>query len=320
MSTPPDSGVRARMSTPLHDGPLAALDARLSRRERAAISILLEMRFLSTAQLERWVFDGATPLARARASRRSVAKLVELGLIRHLERRIGGVRAGSAGHINVLTALGLRLAAAHGWITPEQAHRTREPGTQFVQHHLAVAEAHLRVLEARARGELELLARQAEPAAWREFTAPDGGQVTLKPDACFTIGPGTRSTHWFVEVDRATVGGSTLERKLSVYVDFSRSADFSRRGQARAARGAGVKVLWLVPDRRRLDQLQQAFGRTPAAARPLFRAAIFDQLVAVLANAKAPAHSQRQPAHQPARMPGREPVASGDPVASREAV
>jgi hypothetical protein len=308
------------MSSPLHDSPLAALDARLSRRERAAISILLEMRFLSTAQLERWLFDGATPLARARASRRSVAKLVELGLVRHLERRIGGVRAGSAGHINVLTALGLRLAAAHGWITPEQAHRTREPGTQFVQHHLAVAEAHLRVLEARARGELELLARQAEPAAWREFTAPDGGQVTLKPDACFTIGPETRSTHWFVEVDRATVGGSTLERKLSVYVDFSRSADFSRSGQARAARGAGVKVLWLVPDRRRLDQLQQTFGRTPAAARPLFRAAIFDQLVAVLANAKAPAHSQRQPAHQPARMPGREPVASGDPVASREAV
>lgn len=311
------------MSTPPHDSPLAALDARLSRRERAAISILLEMRFLSTAQLERWVFDGATPLARARASRRGVAKLVELGLVRHLERRIGGVRAGSAGHINVLTALGLRLAAAHGWITPEQAHRTREPGTQFVRHHLAVAEAHLCVLEARARGELELLARQAEPAAWREFTAPGGGQVTLKPDACFTIGPGARSTHWLVEVDRATVGGSTLERKLSVYVDFSRSADFSRSGQALAARGATTKVLWLVPDRRRLDQLQQAFGRTPAAARPLFRAAIFDELIAVLASAKAPAHGQRQPGRMPerdsARMPAREPLASSE-VASREAV
>jgi hypothetical protein len=311
------------MSTPLHDSPLAALDSRLSRRERAAISILLEMRFLSTAQLERWVFDGATPLARARASRRGVAKLVELGLVRHLERRIGGVRAGSAGHINVLTALGLRLAAEHGWITPEQARRTREPGTQFVQHHLAIAEAHLRVLEARARGELELLARQAEPAAWREFTAPDGGQVTLKPDACFTIGPGARSTHWLVEVDRATVGGSTLERKLSVYVDFSRSSE------AIIARGATAKVLWLVPDRRRLDQLQQAFGRIPAAARPLFRAAIFDELVAVLANARAPAHGQRQPAHQPARdslaarparIPERDSVASGDQVASREAV
>jgi len=321
MSTPPDSGVRARMSTPLHDSPLAALDSRLSRRERAAISILLEMRFLSTAQLERWVFDGATPLARARASRRGVAKLVELGLVRHLERRIGGVRAGSAGHINVLTALGLRLAAEHGWITPEQARRTREPGTQFVQHHLAIAEAHLRVLEARARGELELLARQAEPAAWREFTAPDGGQVTLKPDACFTIGPESRPTTWLLEVDRATVGGSTLERKLSVYVDFSRSADFSRSGQAVIARGATTKVLWLVPDRRRLDQLQQAFGRTPAAARPLFRAAIFDELIAVLANAKAPAHGQRQPARMPERdsVAGGE-VASSDPAVRREAV
>jgi hypothetical protein len=311
------------MSTPLHDSPLATLDARLSRRERAAISLLLEMRFLSTAQLERWVFGGATPLARARASRRSVAKLVELGLVRHLERRIGGVRAGSAGHINVLTALGLRLAAAHGWITPEQARRTREPGTQFVQHHLAVAEAHLRVLEARARGELDLLARQAEPAAWREFTAPGGGQVTLKPDACFTIGPESRATDWLLEVDRATVGGSTLERKLSIYVDFSRS------GQMSGARGPTTKVLWLVPDRRRLEQLQQAFGRTPAAARPLFRAAIFDDLVAVLANARAPTHSQRQPARMPARdsmaarpaqIRERDSLASGGPVASREAV
>jgi hypothetical protein len=178
------------------------------------------------------------------------------------------------------------------------------------------------VLEAGARGELELLARQAEPAAWREFTAPGGGQVTLKPDACFTIGPKSRPTTWLLEVDRATVGGSTLERKLSVYVDFFRS------GQALADRGVTAKVLWLVPDRRRLDQLQQAFGRTPAAARPLFRAAIFDELVAVLANAKAPAHGQRQPGRMPARdslaarpahIRAREPVASGE-VASREAV
>ena len=292
---------------------LEALDARCSQRERAAISILLEMRFLSTAQLERWVFEGATPLARARASRRSVAKLVELGLVRHLERRIGGVRAGSAGHINLLSPLGLRLAAAHGWITPEQARRTREPGTQFVRHHLAVAEAHLRVLEAGARGALEVLARQAEPAAWREFTTPSGGQAILKPDAFFAIGSESQSAHWFVEVDRATVGGSTLDRKLSTYVDFSRS------GQALPARGVSLKVLWLVPDRRRLDQLQQAFGRTPTAARALFRAAIFDDLVAVLGNEKALAHDQRPPASQPARMLERDPLA-GDPVARREAV
>jgi hypothetical protein len=298
------------MSPRLYEHPLAALDARLSRRERAAISVLLEMRFLSTAQLERWVFDGATPLARARASRRSIAKLVELGLVRRLERRIGGARAGSAGHINLLTALGLRLAAAHGWITPEQARRTREPGTQFVRHQLAIAEAHLRVLEAGARGELELLARQAEPAAWREFTTRGRGQVTLKPDACFAIGPGARSTHWFVEVDRATVGGSTLDRKLSTYVDFSHS------GQALLARGVAVKVLWLVPDTHRLDQLQQAFGRIPAAARNLFRVAIFDELIAVLANENLLARDR----HQPARMPEREPVAASDPVLRRVAV
>ncbi len=278
------------------------LDARLLERERAAIFVLLEMRFLSTRQVERWVFEGATPLAQARACRRSIAKLVELGIIRHLERRIGGVRAGSAGHINVLTPLGLRLAAAYGWITAEQARRTREPGGQFVRHYLAVAEAHLRVVEAGERGELQVLERQAEPAAWRELTGlSGGGRAMLKPDAFFAIGSGAGAgatagaTDWFLEVDRATVGSATLDRKLSTYVDYWRSECSGR------APGGSVKVLWLAPDARRLDQLQQAFRRAPAEARALFTAAIFDDLIPILANRDVAAPGKRRPTRMPER-------------------
>jgi len=297
------------------------LDARLLERERAAISVLLEMRFLSTRQVERWVFEGATPLARARACRRSIAKLVELGIIRHLERRIGGVRAGSAGHINVLTPLGLRLAAAYGWITAEQARRTREPGGQFVRHYLAVAEAHLRVVEAGERGELKVLERQAEPAAWRELTGPSGERAILKPDAFFSIGSGAGAgatagaIDWFLEVDRATVGSATLDRKLSTYVDYLRSGGGERDGGEHSRRNGGsgrggqeatvpegsLKVLWLAPDARRLDQLQQAFRRTPAEARALFTAAIFDDLIPILANQDVAALGKRRPARTPER-------------------
>jgi hypothetical protein len=142
-----------------------------------------------------------------------------------------------------------------------------------------------------------VLARHHEPTAWREFTGRDGRRVTLKPDAFFAIGSKSRCANWFVEVDRGTVGGSTLDRKLSTYVDASRS------GQALAARGTAVKVLWLVPDRHRLDRLQQAFGRTPAAARGLFRAAIFDDLIAVLANEEVLARGKHQLARAPARIP-----------------
>lgn len=261
------------MSTRLYGRRLEALDAKLSAGERAAISVLLEMRFLSTRQLERWVFDGATPLARARAARRSVAKLTELGIIRHLERRIGGVRAGSAGHINVLTPLGLRLAAVYGWITPEQVRRTREPGGQFVRHYLAVAEAHLLVIEAQERNTLELLERQAEPAAWREFSSPHGGRTILKPDGFFAIGSGSWATHWFLEVDRSTASGATLDRKLATYVGYWRS------GREVVAREVFPKVLWLAPDARRVGQLREAFGRTPAEARVLFTAAPFDRVI-----------------------------------------
>jgi hypothetical protein len=141
------------MSPRFYENRLEELDGKLFERDRAAISALLEMRCLSTRQVERWVFEGTTYSAGARASRLSIAKLVELGIVRHLERGIGRVRAGSAGHINVLTPLGLRLAAFYGWITLEQARRTREPEGQFVRHYLAVAEAHLRVLEAQEFGQ-----------------------------------------------------------------------------------------------------------------------------------------------------------------------
>jgi Replication-relaxation len=292
------------MTPRLYESRLEALEAKLSERELEAVAVLSEIRFLSTRQLERWIFDGVTPLARARAARRSIAKLAELGVVRHLERRIGGVRAGSAGHINLLTALGLRLAAVHGWITPEQARRTREPGGQFVRHYLAVAEAHLRVLEAQARGDLQVLARQAEPMAWREFTGASGLQRTLKPDAFFAISSKPWSTHWFVEVDRATISGATLDRRLATYIDFWQS------GQESAARGVSLKVLWLTPDVRRLDQLRQAFRRAPTTTRGLFTAAIFDDLIATLSTENGVAYGKRHPVRTPEH----------NPVATREAV
>ena len=282
------------MTPRLYGSRLEELDAKLSEHERAVISTLSEMRFLSTRQLERWVFDGPTPVVRTRASRRSIAKLVQLGIVRHLERRIGGVRAGSAGYINVLTPLGLRLAAAYGWITAERARRTREPGGLFVRHHLAVAEAYLRVLDAAESGLLELAEHQAEPAAWREFTPSSGGRAILKPDAYFTIGSEAQRTHWFLEVDRATVGGATLDRRLSTYVDYWHSDQ-----QELTARGDSLKVVWLAPDARRLDQLQQAFRRTPAEAHILFTGGLFDDLITVLANENVAGRVSRLPPRVP---------------------
>ena len=263
------------MSPRLSGRALEAIDAGLSGRERAIISLLAELRFLSTRQLERWVFSGRTPLARARASRRSVAKLVELGLVRHLQRRVGGVRAGSAGSINVLTPLGLRLASVYGWVSPERVRRMREPGGQFVRHYLCVAEAHLLAVEAEEAGRWELLAREAEPTCWRTFTGPHGRQV-LKPDGFFAIGHGPWRTHWFVEIDRSTASGATLERKLALYVAYWRD------GGEVATRGVFPRVLWLVGDTHRLDVVRQAFRRTPSEAQVLFAVAPFERVITAL--------------------------------------
>ena len=78
------------------------LDEQLSPRDLAVIAGVASLRYLTARQLERWHYRGPTPLARARAARRGLERLTELRYLARLERRIGGVRAGSAGSVYTL--------------------------------------------------------------------------------------------------------------------------------------------------------------------------------------------------------------------------
>ena len=89
---------------------LEEASASLGERDREIIRAIQRYRYLLTGQIQRLYFlDAATPSAALRAASRALKKLREMGLIDHLARRIGGVRAGSGGLVWYLTHAGERL-------------------------------------------------------------------------------------------------------------------------------------------------------------------------------------------------------------------
>jgi hypothetical protein len=254
------------MSTSVTAQQLLHLRPDLTDRDWQIISMLARVRVATSAQLEILHFSD---VSRRRAQQR-LAMLTERRVLARLPRIIGGVRAGSRGHVYALDAAGQRLAdLGHG----RRPGRPRPVGTAYLDHTLAVAEAYVRVVLADRSGELRLLRFAGEPDAWRSFHGAGGARVTLAPDAYLVTSVDGFEDHWFLEVDLGTESAATLSRKLAVYRGYWQS------GTEQAAREVFPKVLWLVPDESRAGVLAKVISRQPSEARSLFAVALFEQAV-----------------------------------------
>jgi len=251
---------------------LQALDQRLSDRDRRLVQEVVRLRFLTTGQLERLAFHAVeAPVTRARRTRRQLARLVELDLLWRLERRIGGVRAGSTGYVYAATAEARRLDA---WLLTEpltRAQADHEPGATFVEHSVACSELFVRLVEADRTAELELLEHQAEPACWRRFLGPMSGVRHLRPDAFVRLGLGAWEQLAFIEVDRGSEGTAALARKLELYVAYWRS------GIEQDQRGVFPKVVWLTTTDRGVRLLRRELARLPNDAQVIFAVTDFER-------------------------------------------
>ena len=212
-----------------------------------------ELRLMSARQLEAIHFpeiehDNAAAAMRAR--QRVLARLVRDGLLVPLDRRIGGVRAGSAGLVLGLGPLGQRVLSLDG---PRR--RAHEPGLRFVDHTLAIGQLVVDVKVAARHGTLELLACEAEPTCWREFGGI-GGRRVLRPDAFLSLGVGEFELRWFIEVDRASESVPVVVRKCRFYADYYQAG-------VEQARSGGVfpRVCWVVPDEARAERVGRAIAQ-----------------------------------------------------------
>jgi hypothetical protein len=243
----------------------------LSTIERAVLDSLRALHYLTTTQVERMHFrrPDRTSIAASRAARRCLVQLHSLGLVERLERRIGGIRAGSASFVLTLSPAGARLLA------DPSRRRAREPSRLHLDHVLAVSELVVRLHEIERRGRTHLEQVTAEPDCWRPFAAQHGARGLLKPDLRLTVGVDGQERHWFVEIDRGSEHGPVIRRKMQTYLDAWRAG-------VEQDSGTFPQVLWLVPDERRGDAIETALVRIKQLPTGLAVIATTEQAIEVL--------------------------------------
>ncbi|MCA4996799.1 replication-relaxation family protein [Tsukamurella tyrosinosolvens] len=242
------------------------LRAQLTDRDHAVLCDVERFRLLSTKQIQRLHFDAVhpTPLAAARACTRALSRLHDLGILRHLSRRIGGVRAGSAGYVWYIGPVGDRLLKALTPRTRPGRRNYREPSLHFVAHTLAIAEVAVQVREAERRDTVEVLTLQTEPASWQPSLSEHGILQTLKPDLQLALALGDDEHHWFIEIDRATEHLPVIVRQCQAYQLFFAT------GRYQATHDVFPCIVWVAPDRRRQTQLAHRIATDPKIDDRLF--------------------------------------------------
>ena len=228
-----------------------AVSTRLSERDWEILATVRAFRFLTTRQLARQHFSLTEPDAVIpRTANSALAKLRTLGLLVNLDRRIGGVRAGSGGHVWQLTDLGNRLLAEHLGEAAGARVRPSEPSTSFLDHTLAVAELVI-TLQASTRHGVMIERLQAEPECWRTHLGSAGEPRTLKPDLASVSQCGEFTDFYFWEVDRATEAPNRVVKKCLQYQQYRDT------GAEQRIHGLFPAVVWVVPHPRRREQLER---------------------------------------------------------------
>lgn len=254
--TPRCSPARIRLSH------IEDIAQRLSTRDAQIVDTISRLRLATGAQLERLHFADLAPSCRSRVRRRVLARLTSWRVLGTLERRIGGVRAGSVGLIYSLDTAGawlMRLQAANAGLSAPR--RPAQPGVAFTSHTLAITELYVQLAEKTRTGTFRLAVFDAEPACWW----PDDLGGHLKPDAHALLATSTYQDAWWIEVDQGTETLPRLKKKLHTYVDYQ------RRGGIGPA-GVLPRVLITTPTAQRCTAITNLITGLPPPAEQIFHA------------------------------------------------
>lgn len=256
---------------------LAALDSQLSARDREVLERVSEHRFLTTHQIQAFCFtEHQSNESAGRTTRRVLSRLQRDGLLHAFDRRIGGVRSGSAATIWHLTAAGLRLVH-----TDAKRRRTGNPSERFLAHSLAVGDVHVLLSQHRRIEAIEDVVVEVEPVSWRRYQGPSGEPRWLQPDLYAEITTSDFVDRFFTEVDLGSESLPTLMSKCEQYEQYRRS------GAEQEKHGSFPLVLWLLTSAERAHKLEQAIRRSTKLTEAMYRFATPDTLTKVLAGGAA---------------------------------
>jgi hypothetical protein len=271
----------------VHARDIDELASWLSERDYGILRSVAEHQFLTVKQIEALHFADHSPTSGARIARRTLARLRDHRLLATLNRRIGGVRAGSAGLVHYVDVVGDRLLRGR---SGRQARRSYEPSPRFLNHRLAIADVHVALVKATRRGQLQLVECELEPSSWRHFTGLGGAHLTVRPDMYLETAANPDSDlvrAWFIEVDLGTESVPTLLKKCRDYEAY-------RQSGIEQAHGGFPPVIWTVTHRdpiraeRRRRDLEKAIEHSRTLTPELFRIIAPEQLVPLLASGGRP--------------------------------
>lgn len=246
---------------------LRRINESMPERDREVLRRIDEHRYLTTHQLQSFIFTnhGSTESA-ARTTRYVLSRLERLALIRSLPRRVGGVRAGSAARIWQLAPAGARLLRDDG-----QTFRTHEPSLRFLSHCLAVADVHLSLRSLNALELVDSVEVATEPGAWRRYIGPAGEQRLLQPDLATVVRTREYVDRWFIEVDLGTESLPTVLKKCGQYESYRAS------GIEQDAHHAFPLVIWIFTQTRRAEKVRSSILRSPRLTPELYRLVTTDR-------------------------------------------
>lgn len=235
----------------------------ISSRDHAVLLSIEQHQFLATRHIEALHFAGIALTARSRIARRTLGRLRDLRVIGVLERKVGGIKAGSEGLTYFVDTVGDRILHNRAG---QRARRIHEPSARFLNHRLAIADLHVALIVADRNGGIELVDSAVEPAAWRNFVGMGAARRTLKPDLYAETATGIDLVHaWFIEVDLGTESIPTLLRKCHEYEAYRQT------GIEQDRHGSFPLVLWSVthPNPAKAEQRRQALTDAIATDRRL---------------------------------------------------
>ncbi len=253
---------------------VAKLRERLSERDLEILHQVAELRLMSARQIQHAHFpiqSHGNQAAASRSTQRVLKRLTAERLLVRLGRRIGGVRAGSAGFVLALGPIGQRLLFGDG-----RRRRGHEPGLRFVDHALAVSQLVVDLQLLARTGVVDLLDLEAEPRSWRDFGSGLQPGRLVRPDLYVSVGSGRYELRWFIEMDRATESLPVIRRKCRLYADYYQS------GIEQANGGVFPRVCWIVPNEARKLALEQLIERDAKLPAGLFVVATADTATVVL--------------------------------------
>ena len=244
---PPSCDTRHR----INEKQLVELLGRLSARDLNVLQTVRKYRFMTSDQVGRLFFQHCTTkTSQTRNQNLLLKRLNGHGLIKALERRIGGYGGGSGMQIWYLTTAGQRLLTLN---EPDILKRKRvaEPSTMFIAHTLAITEMAVQMTTlCHNSHDLELIALDTEPTSWRRFN-DNAKAMMLKPDMFAILSYDHYEDRYFMEMDLSTESPRQVVDKCDQYLRYYYS------GIEQRETGMFPFVVWVVKDESRKKKLKE---------------------------------------------------------------